>query len=174
MKSIKSVLIIGILATTLTGCLNNQPKIDNAIAVITPTTGNKTHGIVTFTKVKTGIRIQATVTGLTPGEHGFHIHQFGDISRPDGVAAGGHFNPEGQSHAHADATHRHVGDLGNITADETGYGYYDRIDTQIKFSGKHSVIGRAVILHQDRDDHTTQPTGGAGARVGQGVIGVAK
>jgi Cu-Zn family superoxide dismutase len=169
-----SLLFVAVLTLTLFGCNHKEHQIEKAIAVISPTAGNETHGIVTFTKVEEGVRVQATVTGLTPGDHGFHIHQFGDISRPDGVAAGGHFNPLGHDHAHPDAEHRHVGDLGNITADQTGYGYYDRVDTSISFSGLNSVIGRAVIVHEFPDDKATQPTGGAGPRVGQGVIGIAK
>lgn len=170
----KSIIIISILTLALVGCNQKAPEVEKAIAVISPTAGHETHGIVTFTKAEFGIRIQATVTGLTPGDHGFHIHRFGDISRPDGVAAGGHFNPEGHSHAHPDAEQRHVGDLGNITADETGYGYYDKVDTTISFSGLNNIIGRGVIVHLNPDDKTTQPTGGAGARVGQGVIGITK
>lgn len=174
MKTFGSILITAVLTVLLTGCMHSGPKIEKAVAVISPTAGNKTHGIVTFTKVESGIRIQATVTGLKPGDHGFHIHQYGDISRPDGKAAGGHFNPFDTAHSHADADHRHVGDLGNITADKSGYGYYDRVDSHISFSGKDSIIGRGVIVHENADDETTQPTGGAGPRVGQGVIGISK
>ena len=107
-------------------------------------------------------------------ENGFHIHEFGDISRPDGQAAGGHFNPHNHEHNGPESLQRHVGDLGNIEADNYGYAYYEAVDPQMSFSGKASVIGRAVIIHANDDDLTTQPTGDAGGRVGQGVIGISK
>ena len=55
-----------------------------AVAVLHPTAGNKVIGIVTFTKVGTGIEVVVDLEGLTPGLHGFHIHQYGDCSAPNG------------------------------------------------------------------------------------------
>jgi len=66
---------------------------NRAVALITPTKGNSVHGIVTFEKINKGVHIVAHLTGLTPGKHGFHIHEFGDITSDDGSSAGGHFNP---------------------------------------------------------------------------------
>jgi Cu/Zn superoxide dismutase len=61
--------------------------------------------------------IKGTITGLEPGEHGFHIHEFGDMSKGC-ESMGGHYNPDGVDHG--DLEQGHVGDLGNITADEDG------------------------------------------------------
>src|SRR5688572_22259823 len=55
-----------------------------AVAVVRPTEGNKATGIVTFTEVADGVRVDAQITGLPPGKHGFHIHEFGDCSSADG------------------------------------------------------------------------------------------
>ena len=148
------------------------PKTDQAVAVIHPTTGNSVSGTVTFTNESGRVRVVAHVTGLTPGDHGFHIHEFGDCSGGDGKTAGGHFNPTGVDHGGPDAAVRHVGDLGNITADARGHATMNRLDAVIKLQGDHSIVGRAVIVHAGADDFTTQPTGGAGARVACGVIGV--
>ena len=72
--------------------------ITKAIAVMHPTKGQKVEGTVTFTKVENGVRVQAHIHNLTPGKHGFHIHEFGDCSSPDATSTGGHFNPdEGRS-----------------------------------------------------------------------------
>src|SRR5918998_535636 len=68
--------------------------ITKAIAVMHPTKGQKVEGTVTFTKVENGVRVQAHIHGLAAGKHGFHIHEFGDCSSPDGMSTGGHFNPE--------------------------------------------------------------------------------
>ena len=152
----------------------NQMQITKAVAVLHPTEGNKVSGLVTFMKVEGGIHVTAHVEGLTAGPHGFHIHTYGDCSAPDGKSAGGHFNPENMSHGAPDAEKRHVGDLGNITAGDSGHTHLDRIDSHLALNGPNSIIGRGVIIHAKADDFTSQPTGAAGARVACGVIGIAK
>lgn len=148
------------------------PAITKAIAVVTPTKNNTAHGVVYFVQEKGGMHITAQLSGLTPGEHGFHIHEFGNCACDDAVCAGGHFDPTHMPHGAPDSNERHVGDLGNIIADEQGNATYDYVDEQITLNGPHSVIGRAVIVHADRDDLKSQPSGNAGARVGCGVIGI--
>jgi Cu-Zn family superoxide dismutase len=148
--------------------------IGKAVAVLHPTQGNTAQGIVTFTKEEGGVRVVAKLTGVPKGVHGFHIHEFGDCSSPDGTAAGGHFNPTGMSHAGPAAEKRHLGDLGNITADDQGNASLDYLDKHLALSGDHTMIGHAVILHANPDDFTTQPTGNAGGRIACGVIGVGK
>ena len=145
-----------------------------AIAVLHPTKDSKVEGTVTFTKSGDEIKVVADVTGLTPGKHGFHIHEFGDCSSPDGKAAGGHFNPTKAPHAGHDATSRHVGDLGNIEADSSGKAHLELTDKMMTMSGENSIIGRGLIVHEKADDLKTQPTGDAGGRLACGVIGVAK
>jgi len=145
-----------------------------AVAVLAPTTGSTVHGIVRFETVPGGVHITAQLEGLSAGDHGFHIHEFGDCSAADGTSAGGHFNPTGASHAGPDAAERHVGDLGNITANAQGMATYDRVDRVVRLDGPQGVIGRGVIVHAGKDDLTSQPTGAAGGRVACGVIGVAK
>jgi superoxide dismutase, Cu-Zn family len=149
------------------------PVIDRAVAVLIPTSGNEgVRGQVQFTREDGGIRVTGTIEGLTPGQHGFHVHQNGDCSAPDGTSAGGHFNPERHPHSGPDSPPRHVGDLGNLVADDQGRASVDRLDSPLRFEGVDSVIGRAVIVHAGADDFTTQPTGNAGARVACGVIGI--
>lgn len=149
-------------------------EVTRAVAVLHPTEGSTVNGVVWFTETEAGIKIEAQVEGLEPGEHGFHIHEFGDCSSADGKSAGGHFNPEAVPHAGPEAAKRHVGDLGNLQADENGVAHYERVDTVISFSGAHSIIGRGVIVHAKADDLSSQPTGAAGARIACGVIGIAK
>ena len=146
----------------------------NAIAVLHSTEGNTAAGVVTFAQAEAGVRVVATISGLTPGEHGFHIHQYGDCSASDGTSAGGHFNPEDQPHAGPHDAKRHVGDLGNITANEDGDASLDYVDTKLSLSGGNSIIGRGVIVHSAPDDLSSQPTGNAGGRVACGVVGVGK
>jgi Cu-Zn family superoxide dismutase len=145
----------------------------DAIAVLTPTRDNTVNGVVRFLKTKDGIRVTAQVENLTPGKHGFHIHTFGDCSAPDAASAGGHFNPLEKEHGSPDADMRHMGDFGNIEADDTGRATLDVVDTVITLEGPDSIIGRSVIVHAQEDDLTSQPTGAAGARLACGVIGYA-
>ncbi len=152
----------------------NNTDLLSAVCILHPTEGNEVSGIVTFTKTDGGIKIVANFEGLAHGKHGFHIHEYGDCSRLDGKSAGGHFNPDGKKHGAPNSEERHVGDLGNLLANEKGKAYYEIIDSYISFSGPHSIIGRAIIVHAGEDDLTSQPTGAAGARVACGVIGLAK
>jgi len=146
-----------------------------AVAMLHPTGGNKVSGKVTFTEVADGVQIKAEITGLTPGNHGFHVHEFGDCSAADANSAGAHFNPTKQPHAGPDATARHVGDMGNIEADASGNAKLDYVDHHISLTkDQRSVIGRSVIIHEKADDLKSQPTGDAGGRVACGVIGIAK
>lgn len=144
--------------------------VTKASCVLNPTKGNKVEGLVTFTKVEGGVKISATVNNLTPGAHGFHVHEFGDCSSADGMSAGGHFNPAKKQHGAPDALERHAGDLGNLVADEHGVAKYERVDTVIELEGENTIIGRSIIVHANADDLKTQPTGNAGGRLACGVI----
>lgn len=145
-----------------------------AVAVLQPTKDNNVKGTVTFTKAQNGVRVLAAIEGLSPGKHGFHIHEYGDCSAPDATSAGDHFNPHGAPHGAPTDVKRHVGDLGNVEADISGKARLDWVDPLLSFEGKDSIIGRSIIVHAEPDDLKTQPTGGAGARVACGVIGFAK
>ena len=153
---------------------SNTDMITKAICVMTPTEGYEVKGLITFTQTDDGILIEADIEGLSEGNHGFHIHEWGDISKSDGTSAGGHFNPDNSEHAGPGDAIRHAGDLGNITADENAKAHYRQIDSLISFTGKNNIIGRSVIIHVGEDDLVSQPTGDAGGRVAQGVIGVAQ
>ncbi len=167
-------LSAGLIALAQTPAAKSASS-SKGIAVLHPTAGNKVSGTVTFTPVADGVRVHAEITGLTPGKHGFHVHEFGDCSASDGSSAGGHFNPTNEPHAAPNADHRHVGDMGNIEADASGKAKLDYVDHHMSLSNDQtSVIGRAVIVHAKADDLKSQPSGDAGARVACGVIGWAK
>ncbi len=151
---------------------HTAPQVSRAVAVLNPTAGNDVRGVVTFLRTEGGVYVVAEVRGLTPGPHGFHVHQLGDCSAPDGTSAGGHFNPTGHDHGGPDSEVRHVGDLGNIVADAEGNARHEVTDSQLQLDGPHSIVGRGLIVHAGEDDLASQPTGAAGARVACGVIGV--
>eukprot|EP00455_Lapot_gusevi_P052533 TRINITY_DN7_c0_g1_i2.p1 TRINITY_DN7_c0_g1~~TRINITY_DN7_c0_g1_i2.p1 ORF type:complete len:158 (+),score=65.24 TRINITY_DN7_c0_g1_i2:119-592(+) len=143
--------------------------------------GEVVNGLITFTQSIDGgnTRITGTVQGLTPGLHGFHIHEFGDLSQGC-ISAGPHFNPANKRHGAPNVEERHAGDLGNIEAGADGVAQIDIEDHQVSLVGIHSVLGRTVIVHADPDDlglgghELSLSTGNAGARIACGVIGIAK
>lgn len=173
--AVSTVVILSQTVSTIAA--NDAPAADHgvtkAICVVQPLGDSKVTGKVVFTKVADGVEIAAELTGLAPGEHGFHVHEFGDCSMMDGTCAGGHFNPTGAPHGGPDSEKRHAGDFGNIKADASGKATYKRVDKLITLNGDHSIIGRSIIVHAKADDLKTQPSGDAGARIGCGVIGIA-
>ncbi len=149
------------------------PKVTRAVAVLRGTEGSQASGVVRFEQQGDKVRVTGEIKGLTPGKHGFHVHQFGDITAPDGTSAGDHFAPEGHEHGKPADQKRHVGDLGNIEANEEGVASIDITDDVIALNGPHSILGRAIVVHAG-EDKFTQPSGDAGARAALGVIGIAK
>lgn len=147
-----------------------EKSVSKATATLHPTEGNEVSGTVTFTVVENGVKIVADVKHLKPGKHGFHIHEHGDCSAHDGSSAGGHFNPTNGVHAGPTDPNRHVGDLGNLEANEHGNAHYERVDNLLQLGGKDTIVGRSIVVHADEDDFHTQPTGNSGGRVACGVI----
>jgi Cu-Zn family superoxide dismutase len=120
------------------------------------------------------VHVTGQITGLKPGsEHGFHIHEKGDCSAPDGMSAGGHFNPGHQDHGNVATDPHHGGDMPNIKADDKGVATIDgpvSSNVNIGKGDDFDIIGRGLIVHADADDYKTQPTGNAGARLACAVI----
>jgi Cu-Zn family superoxide dismutase len=145
-----------------------------AVAVLMPAGDSGVSCVVYFTKEGDAVHVTGKVSGLKPGEHGFHVHQFGDVTGiKDGLTTGGHYNPEGKDHGKPEDKDRHVGDLGNIKADDKGVAQIDVKDSMLELSGPHSILGRGLVVHANADKFT-QPTGDAGGRVAVGVIGIAE
>lgn len=147
-------------------------SIEVAHATLSPTEGFDATGTVRFISQQDGVAIQATLEGLDQGRHGIHIHENGDCSAADASSAGGHFTPQNDPHgAPGDpASERHRGDLGNLRANANGEAEYNRADDQLTLTGENSIIGKAVVVHAQADDLSTQPSGDAGQRVACGVI----
>uniref|UniRef100_A0A6P7HCF4 Superoxide dismutase [Cu-Zn] n=1 Tax=Diabrotica virgifera virgifera TaxID=50390 RepID=A0A6P7HCF4_DIAVI len=150
---------------------------DGIVYLMDPTGKSGVTGTVRFLKLPSGINVIGDIRGLTPGKHGFHIHQEGNI-QPSCLAAGGHFNPFNKQHGGPDDSDRHVGDLGNIEADQNGVAHIDFRDTKISFEGATSILGRSIVVHEKVDDlgkgghPDSLKTGNAGGRLACGVVGV--
>lgn len=166
------VLVLAVLAAAIAGCQSTPEDAPRATAQLKPLGKNKTLGEVTFEQTGGKVRVVANVQGLAPGkQHGFHIHEVGDCSSPDGMSAKGHFNPFGKPHGNPSSGERHAGDMPALTAGKNGRASLQAdLDTISIGSGPGNIVGRAVIVHADPDDYKTQPTGNAGARLACGVI----
>jgi len=139
-------------------------------------------GRATLTQLAEGLEIVVNVQGISPGEHGIHLHANGRCAPgpdPSGQiiafgAAGGHFDP-GASNRHgppgqAPQAH-HAGDLPNlaVAADRSGNLRYVHPHATLDI-GPNSLLGRALVVHADPDDQRSQPAGNSGARILCGVI----
>ena len=125
------------------------------------------------------VTVSGEISGLGKGLHGFHIHEFGDNTNGC-ISAGAHFNPHNKEHGGSKMDTRHVGDLGNVEAGDTGVAKVNISDPVISLQGEHSILGRTLVVHADPDDlgegghELSKSTGNAGARLACGVIGIAK
>lgn len=131
-------------------------------------------GNVTFIQNDCGqsVHVRVQLTGVKEGKHGFHIHEKGDLT--NGCASmGAHYNPEKVDHGAPHHEVRHIGDLGNVEVNSTGIVDITFTDAIITLSGKFSIIGRGVVVHEGEDDlglgnHTdSKKTGNAGGRIGK-------
>lgn len=155
--------------------VSSQTGVEVFTTTIVPTEGNSAQGVVNFRRTGDGIAVSANIEGLEANaQHGFHIHQYGDCTAPDGSSAGGHFNPTGERHGSRHDEERHAGDLGNLESNADGIATLEYIDERLTMDGANSILGRGMVVHAQADDYETQPTGDAGGRIGCGVIGVAE
>jgi Cu-Zn family superoxide dismutase len=160
------------------------------ICVLTNNNDN-IEGTIIFTKInKNLIEIDIEISGLKPGLHGIHIHRSGDLRKGcDSVCD--HFNPFNVNHGNINDNkyNRHVGDLGNIRANNNGIVKIKILDKLITLSGKCNIIGRSIVIHELCDDlgigglneqgqivnmttyNESIKTGNSGKRIACGVIG---
>lgn len=177
-----AILLAAILCLALAGCGGDRhdappppPTATAAIAVITPITGYTASGTVRFVQEHGQVRVVADLTGLSPGKHGFHIHEFGDATAPDLASTGGHFDAGGHPHGGPESASRHTGDLGNLVADASGHAHLEAVLPGATLTGATgAIVGRALIVHEREDDLTSQPSGNSGGRIAYGIIGIAK
>ncbi|MFP8490149.1 superoxide dismutase family protein [Gracilimonas sp. Q87] len=165
------LITVGCNQTVEEEVITNDFVHSELVATTMPVNDSDVSGSVTFTKTNDGVSVMGEFEGLEPGKHGFHIHEFGDCRADDGTSAGGHFNPLNKDHGAPSDMNRHMGDLGNIEANEEGIAMVDYVDDTITLE---QIIGRGIIVHAGEDDLTSQPTGAAGSRVACGVIGIAQ
>jgi superoxide dismutase, Cu-Zn family len=159
-------------ALGLAGCQSYQTGEPQARATLESKSGSSVAGQIDFAERGDRVRVTAKVSGLKPNsQHGFHVHEKGDCSSADGMSTAGHFNPDGHPHSHPGQGKRHTGDMDNLVANDKGEASVSfDIDTMRLNQDKYGIISRAVIVHANPDDFSSQPTGNAGGRIACGVI----
>ncbi len=169
-----------LLAACLAGCIivdskdssyGGKQTQNSATARLVGRSGFGMTGRATFTEMEGGVLVEVTVSNVFPGHHAVHIHENGDCSAADASSAGGHFNPTGDPHGSPHMSQHHLGDLGNIYVqpDRTGYHSIFMPELSVK-NGPRSIRDKAIVIHANADDLSSQPSGNAGARIGCGVI----
>ena len=164
-----------LVCVTLAACSQMPDREKDAGAVrvqIEARSGSSVSGWATLRQLSAEtVEVNAQVSGLTPGEHGFHVHELGDCSAPDAMSTKGHFNPEGHQHGGVKGVH-HLGDMPNLVADAAGSAQYRATVQGVSLAkeGRNTLLGRSLVVHADPDDYVSQPAGNAGKRVGCGVI----
>jgi Cu-Zn family superoxide dismutase len=165
------IVCLASLTALLGACASMETAGPRAEATLDARSGSKVSGTVTFAPAGQKIRVEARVAGLTPGEHGFHVHEAGDCSAPDASSAKGHFNPAGRPHGHHGGSERHAGDMPNLVADASGNATLSaELDMMSLTEGPAGILKRSVVIHADPDDYKSQPAGNSGKRVACGVI----
>ncbi len=144
----------------------------------------KAGGRALLTPAPAGMEVSIDVMGISPGLHGFHVHEKGDCSPgPDAAtgqtvafgAAGGHFDP-GSSRNHGrpgQPSHQaHAGELPNIEVGADGRGTLRYVNPNLsgETGAPNAVFGKALVVHEKQDDYASNPAGNSGGRILCGVI----
>ena len=136
---------------------------------IQPIASNSVNGILVLEQAGQSVAVKGTLNGLTPGKHGLHIHEGRSCS-----SRGGHFSPINAPHGAPDTGEdkHHLGDLGNVVAEQDGTANYSGVAKNIALTGANNIDGRVLVIHQGEDDLVSQPSGKSGEQIGCGVIKV--
>ena len=156
---------------------HNASTARQAIANLASASGSLVSGRLTLVPMGDGVHITGEIGGLQANSsHGFHIHEKGDCSAADASSAGGHFNPAAKPHGRTGHGAHHAGDGDNLVADSQGVARVNAHFSGVSLGGgsANDIAGRALIVHANADDYSSQPAGNAGARVACGVIAVVK
>ncbi len=136
----------------------------------------KAIGTVTLSDTTTGLKLTPALSGLTPGFHGFHVHENPDCGAgvkdgkiQAGIAAGGHYDPAGTGRHEGPEGKGHLGDLPALTVGQDGKSSTPVLAPRLKLS---DIKNRSLMIHAGGDNYSDVPAplGGGGGRVACGVI----
>jgi Cu-Zn family superoxide dismutase len=169
-------LIIAMLGLLVAGAPVQAEELVVTMHLIDSTGIGKSIGTVTATSNPSGTVLAPNLKGLTPGLHGFHVHQNPDCGpgvkdgkKVPGLAAGGHFDPAGTGRHEGPYGNGHLGDLPALYVDENGNANHPVLAPRLKPS---DLKGRSLMIHAGGDNYSDNPKklGGGGARMACGVV----
>ena len=170
------LVVIGLSVVLLPACAGiNGPTIyedPSAMAVLSPSQGSSVYGAVTFVRSGGAVLVNANMTGFKPNSsYGMYVQESGDCTARNASSAAGHSNPASAEPGGANVPMQLSGDLGNVTADSKGDVYASfKVGEGAFGTGSDSLIGRGLVVHAERDDLKSQPSGKPGARLTCGLI----
>lgn len=165
-------------SSTMEETTSKSPLVAAAVAMMYPSlyfgpVDRNVQGVARFVQLdEETCVVEGTIDGLSPGLHGLHVHECGDISRGCD-STGDHFNPFDHPHGAPTDSQRHAGDLGNVVADTSGRASFRLVD---KILNVGDIIGRSLVIKEGVDDlgrgstPNSKTTGGAGKGVACGII----
>jgi Cu-Zn family superoxide dismutase len=136
----------------------------------------KSIGTVRISQTPYGALLTPDLSGLTPGLHGFHVHEHPACDPAEkagkmtaGEAAGGHYDPAGTGRHEGPYGNGHLGDLPPLYVDAEGKATLPVLAPRLKLA---DLKGRVLMVHEGGDNYsdTPKPLGGGGGRVACGLV----
>lgn len=166
-----------VLLGALTLALSQQVFAQDLVVNMTDLQTGKTVGNITLSQNEYGVVFTPDLADLTPGMHGFHVHQNGSCGSIEkegktilGGAAGGHYDPEKTGkHGYPWSTDNHKGDLPALFVSANGLATNPVLAPRLTLK---ELKGHAIMIHAGSDNYSDmpKPLGGGGARMACGVV----
>lgn len=171
LRHMRKLVVILFLSAFLPAAGQAKPK---GITITVKNAKGADIGTVKIKPMGSAVSFKLNLRGLTPGEHGIHVHQNAKCEGPDFKSAGPHFNPYGKKHGLENPEGAHAGDMLNITVDDKGMAKATIVNKGVSLGSEpHSLFangGTSLVIHAKPDDMKSDPDGNAGAGIACGVI----
>lgn len=176
----RRMLLVAIIATGVACSAEKvEPAADTTPAAVdapVPTARAMMHdatgrelGELTISEDAGRVSVRGTLHSLPPGEHGVHLHTAARCDPPF-ASAGGHWNPSEKQHGLENPAGPHFGDLPNLTVESDSTVTFHFTATEGSLVALLDFDGASLIVHADRDDLRTDPSGNSGDRIACGIV----